>query len=154
MLASITMATNQPPPNYGFSDQPGGAPGYPGGVPGGYPGGAPQQPQGNGMAVAGLVLGIISIVLFFLSWIDAIIGILAIIFGAIGMSKANKIGGKGKGMAMAGLICGVIGVIISIAITVWALKQFNRRGRFGEIAPPALHQQHAELPVPAPLANV
>lgn len=140
------MATNQPPPNYGFSDQPGGAPQ-------GYPGGAPMgPPQGNGMAVAGLVLGIISIVLFFLSWIAAILGILGIIFGALGISKANKIGGKGKGMATAGLVCGVLGMIISIAVTVWAMRQISRYR--GDIQPVKSPTQYAERELPAPLPTV
>ena len=118
------MATNQPPPNYGFSNQP--PPGAPMGMPGE---GMPQQ-QGNGMAVAGLVLGILALVLSWLTWPAWIMGILGIIFGAIGISKAGKIGGKGKGMAMAGLICAILGLIISIAWTFYIISQVSRHGHF------------------------
>lgn len=84
---------------------------------------APQQPQqqGNGLAVAGMVLGIISIVLCWVPFLDQILALLAIIFGAIGMGKANKIGGTGKGFATAGLVMGIIAMILGIAIIVMAM---------------------------------
>jgi hypothetical protein len=82
----------------------------------------PQQQQGNGLAVAGMVLGIIAIVLCWVPFLDQVLALLAIIFGAIGTGKANKIGGKGKGMAMAGLIMGIIGMILGIAIIVMAMS--------------------------------
>ena len=74
------------------------------------------------MAVAALVLGIIAVVLCFVVVLNWILAILAIIFGAVGMSKANKIGGKGKGMATAGLALGVIGAILGVVIVVWAMQ--------------------------------
>lgn len=90
---------------------------------------APTTQPGNGMAVAGLVLGIISIVLCIFTVVDMVIAILGIIFGAIGVSKANK-GARGKGMAMAGLICGIAGLILAtvilIAAIVWTKKQQDR----------------------------
>jgi hypothetical protein len=46
--------------------------------------------QANGLATASLVLGILSVVLFF-TWIVAwVLGILAIVFGAIGISRTNR----------------------------------------------------------------
>lgn len=91
------------------------------------------------MAVAGLVLGIIGAVLFFVPFIGWILAILGIIFGALGNSKASKIGGKGKGMAIAGLVLGLIGLIAGIGTFVWALGEAkkdmeNYRYR-GDIAP-------------------
>jgi hypothetical protein len=68
-----------------------------------------QQPVGqpaNGMAIASLVLGIIGVLIPFL-------GVLALIFGGVGMSKANQ-GASGKGMAIAGLVLGIIGTLITI----------------------------------------
>ena len=82
--------------------------------------------QGNGLAVAGLVLGIIAIPCFFLSIFDIPIAVLSIIFGAVGISKAKKIGGKGKGMATAGLICGVIGLIACIAYTLFVFMVVSK----------------------------
>jgi hypothetical protein len=83
----------------------GNAPAYSGG-PGGYPGGQPQQ--GNGLAIAGLVCGIVGIFV-----LNIILGPLALIFGGIGLSRANK-GAKFKGMAIAAIILGAIDVILFI----------------------------------------
>jgi hypothetical protein len=79
----------------------------------------PGQPmmsatKSNGFAVASLVLGILTLVLFFTIWLPFVLGALAIVFGALGISKANKGAGQ-KGMAIAGLICGAVGVVITIA---------------------------------------
>lgn len=84
------------------------------------------------MAVAGLVLGILALVLFFITWPSWILAILGIIFGALGISKANKIGGKGKGMAIAGLVCGVLGLLLGIVLFVLAMKASREFRRFGE----------------------
>ena len=54
----------------------------------------------------------------FLGWVLAILGI---IFGAIGISKANKVG-RGKGLAIAGLICGAVGLLLGIGIFIAALQ--------------------------------
>lgn len=83
---------NYQPPQGGYPPAP---PGY----------GYPQAPQGNGMAVAGLVCGIIGLLIF---WF--ILGPLAIIFGGIGLSRANK-GAPHRGMAIAGVVLGIIAVI-------------------------------------------
>ena len=72
------------------------------------------------MAVAALVLGIISIALFWTGTAGAICGVLAIIFGVVGLNKvkANPDLAPTKGKAKGGLIMGVIGLILSI---VWII---------------------------------
>ena len=69
--------------------------------------GAPRPVETNGMAVAALVLGIVGLLL-------PILSVLALIFGGIGMSKANQ-GASGKGMAVAGLVLGILGTLVLIA---------------------------------------
>ncbi len=77
---------------------------------------APRQ-VGSGLAIASLVLGIIS--LFFCIWYVAIpCGILAIIFGVIAMGKAKTGEAGGAGMARAGLIMGCIGLAIDVIVVV------------------------------------
>ncbi len=61
---------------------------------------------GNGMAVAALVLGILS---FFCS---ALAGLPAIVFGFLGFAKASQTG-RGKGMAITGMILGLAGTVIT-----------------------------------------
>lgn len=66
--------------------------------------------EAKGLSIAGMVLGICSIVL--VVWLGFILGILAIIFSAIGLKR------KKNGIALAGLITGIIGTILSVIIGV------------------------------------
>jgi hypothetical protein len=63
----------------------------------------------SGMAVTGLVMGILS-----LFCCGPLFGLLGIIFSAIGISQVNKNPTQftGKGMAVAGLVMSIIGVIL------------------------------------------
>ncbi|MFI2508445.1 DUF4190 domain-containing protein [Streptomyces sp. NPDC018972] len=114
---------HQPGPGYGYP-QSGPSYGYPSGpAPQGMPPAPypqtpgyamPMQPS-NGMGTAGLVLGIIGLVcsLTFFLWIfGVILGILAIVFGAVGRGKANRGEATNKGSATAGLICGIVATVI------------------------------------------
>jgi hypothetical protein len=62
--------------------------------------------QGNGLAIAGLVCGIVGLLFF-----NVILGPLAIIFGGIGWSKANH-GARHRGIAIAAVVFGVVDLII------------------------------------------
>jgi len=76
----------------------------------------PAQPN-NGLAVASLVLGIVGLVFSFVPIIGVIawpLVILGIIFGGIGISKANEVPGTSKGMAVAGLTCSIVGLVVCI----------------------------------------
>ena len=72
--------------------------------------------ENNGYSVTSLVLGLASIVCFFMNWLLAIIcSITAIIFGAIGRKKGSK------GIGTAGM---VIGIIVTILIVVMFIFTF------------------------------
>ncbi len=76
---------------------------------------ADEQKKTNGMAVASLVCGILSLVLIcfgMFAWIGLILGILAIVFGVV----ANKKGKDGK--ATAGLVMGIVGAAISTIVFI------------------------------------
>lgn len=74
------------------------------------------------MAIAALVLGLVSLVFCWTSWFSMICGILAIIFAIIALKKAKKEETpKGKGMSIAGMVTGIIGFIIALIITIAAL---------------------------------
>jgi len=107
---------------------PGAAPPYPAGTfppPAGYvypPGYAPQQPQGfqpvdliapvnvrNALAVAAGYLGIFSIFCM-----GPLLGIPAIICGALALKKKETLGGAGR--AWTGIICGSIGTILFLLV--------------------------------------
>lgn len=70
-----------------------------------------QQPT-SGLAIASMVLGILSLVVSCFGVVGIICGILAVIFG--GCALLTKKGGKG--MAIAGLVCGIIALIPSIIV--------------------------------------
>jgi hypothetical protein len=84
------------------------------------PAGAPQQ--GNGVAIAGMVLGIIGLGLFCVWYIAIPCAVVGLILSAVGLKKSKEIGGKGKGMATTGLVLSVIalGLAIIIAVAVGA----------------------------------
>jgi hypothetical protein len=65
-----------------------------------------------------MVLGIISIALFFTSFIDLIIAALAVIISSIGIQKETRVG-PGKSMAIAGLVTGIVGFLAAAALTSW-----------------------------------
>jgi hypothetical protein len=69
-------------------------------------GSAPATQQGNGLAVAGLVCGIVGLLFF-----SVVLGPLAIIFGGVGWSKANH-GAKHRGMAIAAVVFGVLDLVV------------------------------------------
>lgn len=78
---------------------------------------------GQGMGIAALVLGIVSVICAFIpcfGLIAVIFGILAIIFGAIGMSQAKR-GNAPNIMPKAGFILGIVAtafVIIWVSVVV------------------------------------
>lgn len=92
-------------------------PGYPPPPSQQYGYGYPPQQQGNGLAVTGMVLGIVGIVFFWLPIFGWILAILAIIFGGVGIARANK-GASGKGMAVAGLVLGIVSIALYVIIVV------------------------------------
>lgn len=72
--------------------------------------GYPQPPprQSNGLAIASLVCAIVGILVF-----GIVLGPLAVIFGAVGLSRANR-GASGKGLAIAGIVVGSVVTVLSI----------------------------------------
>ncbi len=71
-------------------------------------------PRGNPVAVASLVLGLLSIV----SWFLVIIPILAMVTGSAGLTKAKERGGKGKVMAGVGVGLGVLFAIVHVVLRI------------------------------------
>lgn len=76
---------------------------------------ATAQPSGGkGMAIAAMVLGILSIIFALLPIVSIPLGLLAIIFGILAIKK------PGRGMAIAGLVTGIIGLLLGLLIFVAA----------------------------------
>ena len=79
----------------------------------------PARPS-NGVAVAALVLGITSIVFSWWGLVTLLQVVLAIVFGSVGISKANR-GAANKGLAVAGLVLGLVGLVIYFFIGLFSL---------------------------------
>ncbi|HET6877799.1 MAG TPA: DUF4190 domain-containing protein [Jatrophihabitans sp.] len=141
-----------PPP---YAGGPGQAP-YAGGPPRHpYPGGPahppyPPYPYGtspyqtrsrsNGKAVAALVLGLLTIFLFWTSVFDALFAILAVVFGILALNEANRSGGTGKGMAIAGLVCAAVGAVLAIVVTTVLIHAVNQCGGLNRSNQPGFQQ--------------
>ena len=71
----------------------------------------PPEKRPNGIAAAGLVMGILTMVFFWLSGIPLLTGLMGIIFSIAGIAKKNA---RYKGAAVAGLILSITGSALSI----------------------------------------
>lgn len=74
-----------------------------------------EQTEGQGLAISSLVLGILAILACFVWHISIVLGILAIIFGAVSVKK------RGRGKAIAGIVTGSIGIVLSLLI-LWVIS--------------------------------
>ena len=108
-------------PAYGYQPQPT-QPVY------GY---APVQPAkvpGKGLGIAGMVLGIISIVFLCIAdTVTLIGGILGLILSGIGLSKAKAAGMK-NGMAVAGIVCSCISIGLWLCAVIFLASLFASVG--------------------------
>ena len=89
-----------------------------GGAPLGYQTPGPSKPQG--MAIAALICGILSIVLVCVNILSIPLGIAAIVLGMIGGQKARRGEAGGEGLAKTGMILGIAGVALAILLTILA----------------------------------
>jgi hypothetical protein len=71
----------------------------------------------NGLATASLVLGLIGAIIEWGGLLTLTAGVLAIIFGAIGIGRSHQFG-HGHGRAVAGLVLGIIAIV---AYLFWGL---------------------------------
>ena len=87
-----------------------------------------ERQRTSGLAIASMVCGILSLVFFWVPLFGFLLGIIAIIFGAVAIRQIGRepnLGGRG--MAIAGLVCGIVGVagwvifIAWIGILFWAV---------------------------------
>mgnify|MGYP006286930151 CR=1 FL=1 len=83
----------------------------------------PSVPKNNGMAIASMVLGIVSIPLICCCYIGVATGILAVIFGFLSGNKIKESNGaeKGEGMALAGIILGFSAIGLAAVLIIIGL---------------------------------
>lgn len=107
-----------------------------------------QAPQGKGMGVAGFVISLVAVVIF---WIISPIALFAAIAGGgmglsifwlilsltgtalsvLGMNKLGKTGGK-KGLALTGMILGIVAILLSVWLVFGVKKVHAEAGDMGK----------------------
>lgn len=70
----------------------------------------------NGLGVAALVLGILSILGIATVLAGVVLGILAIVLGAMGRARARRGEATNGGAALAGIVTGAVGLVLSVLI--------------------------------------
>lgn len=79
-----------------------------------------ERQQASGLAIASMVCGILSLVFFWVPLFGFLLGIIAVIFGAVAIRQIGRdpnLGGRG--MAIAGLVCGIVGVAGWVIFIAW-----------------------------------
>lgn len=78
-----------------------------------------EEEKTHGLAIASLVCGIVGFVLMGF----VVLGVLAIIFGAISLKKIRRSGGflTGRGMAIAGLVLGIVALAFIFSLLTLAI---------------------------------
>jgi hypothetical protein len=120
-LAPPQYHPGQPYPGQPYPGQPYPGQPYPGQpYPPPPPGYLPYPPPvGHGKATASLVLGIASIVLCWLSVLDIVPIVLAVVFGILGITEAGRRPNReGRRLAVAGIVCAAVGAVLATVLTV------------------------------------
>lgn len=89
-----------------------------------------RRPGNYGLAVASLIMGIVSVV-FFLFLLNIISAVVAIIFGIIFLSTSRS-GDKGRGLAVAGIITSILSVVLCIGSYVIIFQNADNISRMLE----------------------
>jgi uncharacterized membrane protein len=79
----------------------------------------------NGLGVAALVLGIIALVTCWTVIGGVVLGVLAVVFGAIGRGRANRGEATNGGAAVAGLVTGLLGIVLAVVLVVVGVTFFH-----------------------------
>jgi len=101
--------------------------------PGSGPGtsGAAAPQEGNALAIAALVVGVIAIIGAFFSAgvLGLILGIIAVVLGVLGRRKVTS--GRTTqhgGLALAGIITGVLAIVLGVLFIAFLAALFNDEG--------------------------
>ena len=81
--------------------------------------------QGNGMAITGFVLSLISLALCWVVIFNLVLIIPAIVFSAVGWSQANKQRRPNGGLAVAGVVISIVALILMVIIFFGLRNAFN-----------------------------
>ncbi|MEX2625838.1 MAG: DUF2510 domain-containing protein [Ilumatobacteraceae bacterium] len=86
---------------------------------------------GNGIAIAALTCGILALAVGWLPVIfvvGAVLAVLAIAFGIVGLRRSRRLGRRG--LALAGLLTGIAGVVMAVVGLVFTVTVFRALDRY------------------------
>jgi len=83
---------------------------------GGY--GQPPVAPRNGAGIAALILGILSILLFWLLGLGLVPGIIGLVLGIVGLRRARRGRATNRGSALIGVITSIVGIVLSLVVAV------------------------------------
>lgn len=88
--------------------------------------------KNSGLAIASMILGIISIVFsitFIFAFLGVILGIVGLVLGIVGRAQIQRSQGEinGSGMALAGIICSSVslGIVVLMCLGCAAILKFD-----------------------------
>jgi len=82
----------------------------------------PTGPKTSGMAIASMVLGIVSLAMFCVWYLAIPCAILAVVLGTVARGPITRGQATGRGMATAGIVCGVIALGLAVLAIVGLLS--------------------------------
>lgn len=85
---------------------------------------APGQVPSQGLSIASMICGIIAMVICCAWIISPVLGLAAIVLGAISLAKikGDPVRYRGKGMAITGILTGILGIIGGAVVGYFALQ--------------------------------
>jgi hypothetical protein len=94
--------------------------------PAGHEPAEPARPvRRSAIAIAALVLGVLSIPLAFTIYLGLLVGLLAVGLGVAGLIVTRGGRRSGRGMAMAGLVTGLLGLVFATALGLYGLQTYR-----------------------------
>jgi hypothetical protein len=127
-VAMTDTPSDRPP----YPPQPGQAP------PGGHPAAGYPATRRNGMGTAALVIGVVALTLVLLllfAPLGALLGLVAVLLGILGLLRVNRGQADNRGQAVAGLVTGgialLVGVFLTLSIGTWFATHVNDFNNFG-----------------------
>jgi hypothetical protein len=78
----------------------------------------PAPPTHSGLATAGMILGITSLIFWWMGVGELAQVVLAVVFSSYGLDRAKKHGITNRGQAVAGMACGCVGAAFYV---IWGI---------------------------------
>lgn len=92
---------------------------------------APVAGNRNGLGTASMVLGILSLLSWFI-FIGGLFGLIAIVLGVLGRGRARRREASNGGRALAGIVMGTIGLLLTVLVVAVGISLFTS-GEFSNL---------------------